>query len=99
MPQRVKALNFSNSLTFLEFWIKCWNSLTFPKFFGQKSNSLTFSGSPDLSGCVATLFECTSYLKRKEKKEKTKILTRLWSRAKQGQGKYKELNYALNLND
>ena len=42
--QLLPALKFSNSLTFPEFWIKCWNSLTFPRFFGQISNSWTFPG-------------------------------------------------------
>ena len=42
---RVKI--FSNSLTFPEFRIKCWNSLTFPWFFSKISNSQTFQGSPN----------------------------------------------------
>ena len=53
-----QVLKFSNSLTFPEFWIKCWNSLTFPWFFGQISNSLTFlipQGFPRLRSNPATV--------------------------------------------
>ena len=53
----LQALKLSNSLTFLEFWIKCLNSLYFPWFFRLISNSLTFPSSPGLPGCVATLLE------------------------------------------
>ena len=51
----LQALKFSNSPTFPEFWIKCWNSPVFLWFFSQISNSLTFPGFLGFPGCVATL--------------------------------------------